>query len=766
MNFKSSFFGLAAAAMCAGTLVGCDSIKDVRTEPFTDLPAPKGLIAGTISGLGSRRSIVLSWSGAGNQDCQIPDPSNPTDRLPAPCKFLGIQNEESQAFSFGSFDVETPYTINIEVQPYGKSCTVANASGVVGSGGPQPVITCVADTTNFSYYDLTVNLAAAVQSLPNMKVSVETENGTVEQDTNGAASVTFPGVLFNSGSNLPLFQYQVRATYQDTVAGDELPNSCSFTGTATFTSGGTNLDAAGGVVVPTVPASVTVNQCAFTVSAAVVSLDTPSDVGPTGGLELSLRNHYTGEIEQTLSVANFTGQLFGTAPGTTTFQYVNNPVSFPTQIKGNANSLYELIVSQQPTGKRCVVAGMGVVPADTQNATPGINTNINAPTSSVVAALDPGVREWWVYANRQVRCRNIPTTNVLTGTYQMDARTGTQTGNGRIYGRPREFLTFFDDGTFLYGIGMNTASNSSGSPNATFPTTSGSIIRGNYSASSGVIHGFYTYDSVAGTIVFNMLTATNINPAGRGLNGMPGVTSLTVYVSGQGPQFISSSVTASAVTKGVNGDGLGTFSMNFGSGGGLRTWTMTEPAYVPGEISGAWITADHDRVFAYDADFTYVFHMGVNGYGNLQDACMLPVEGSTLSSGRMALHADNAISGNIFVFVPTCTPGLLAFGANYAYSKNYDLPMDLPANTTVPNVIQAFVGPVPPTGLGPTTPRRPVDYHARFPGLERKTNGRPSSPVDFAVTLGTPDTMTVQNTLNGNPIAAEPPIDWVRSQPN
>jgi hypothetical protein len=156
--------------------------------------------------------------------------------------------------------------------------------------------------------------------------------------------------------------------------------------------------------------------------------------------------------------------------------------------------------------------------------------------------------------------------------------------------------------------------------------------------------------------------------------------------------------------------------------------------------------------------------MGVNGYGNLQDTCMLPLEDSTYSAGRYSLHADTATAGTIFASVPTCQPGLLNFRQVSGYAKTYDLPSALPANSTVPNIIQAFVGPVPPTGLGPTTPRRPADYHARFPGLARQENGRPSSPVDFEVTAGTPDTMTVQNTLNGIPVEDE--IDMVRSTVN
>jgi len=758
MNFKISSSRLVAAGLCAVLLVGCDSIKDVRDEPYTAVPTPTGLIGGTITGLGSRRSMVMSWSGAGNQDCQIPDPGNPTNRLPAPCKFLGIEGETSQTFSFGSFDEGTAYNINVESQPYGKICTVANASGTVGSGAPAPVVTCVNDTVNFPRYDLTVNIPAQFQTLPNMKITVATEDGTQVQDATGIASVTFPSVLFNSGSNLPLFQYRVKATYQDTAGGETIPNYCNFTPISVaspltaFTSGGTNLDSSGGAVVPQGPLAVTVAACAFTATVSVVNEDATASTAATGGLSLALRNHYTGVDEQTLSVANYTGQTFSSP-----FNYANTTLSFGTPLKGNANSLYEIVVTQQPPGMHCIAAGQSVVVADTQSATQGVGTNITAPTSSAVALLDPAVLDWWAFANRQVRCKSVPVApNILTGTYQMDAKTGTQ-ANGNIYGRPREFLTFFDDGTFLYGIGMDSASATSASPNATFTTGTAGIVRGNYSASSGVANGFYTYNSAAGTIAFNVLTATNINPNGRGLNGMPGYATTTLFKTPPfGSVLTRGLITATNVVKGANG-ALGTLNMDFtgGNPSSTRHWSMTEPVSNPGEMGGAWVTADHQRVFVYDKTYTYVFHMGVNGYGNLQDTCILPLEDSTFSAGRYSLHSDSATSGTIFSSVPTCQPGLLNYRQVSGYAKTYDLPSALPANSTVPQIIQAFVGPIPPTGLGPTTPRRPPNYHARFPGLTRPDDGRPSSPVEFEVTAGNPDTMTVQNTLNGIPIEDE-----------
>jgi hypothetical protein len=54
---------LATMAALGATLSGCDSIKDVRDEPFTELPAQTVVLEGTITGLGSRRSVVLMNNG-------------------------------------------------------------------------------------------------------------------------------------------------------------------------------------------------------------------------------------------------------------------------------------------------------------------------------------------------------------------------------------------------------------------------------------------------------------------------------------------------------------------------------------------------------------------------------------------------------------------------------------------------------------------------------------------------------------------------------
>lgn len=748
--------------LCAVLLAGCDAVKDVREEPFTEVPPKTQVIAGTVQGLGTVRPVVLSYNG--QQNCKAPDVTGTL--VPSDCKFYGSKGQNESTFSFGSADVDgvpfvlgTPYTITVVKQPFGKQCTVANASGTVGGGGPAPVVTCVSNPS-ITRYDLTVNIPGGLQATP-LDISVDTEDGTFTQQALGAASVVFPDVLFNSQSELPEFEYKVTATTDETVAGVTTRYLCSFAqqnGATSFNQGGRNRNPLNsndslvddGVIVPTGDASVSLAACSFPVNVTVQYQGTPAAPIGAGGVTLALRNHFTGEVEQTLNVAAF---------GTTA-------VPFPQQVRAHSRALYELVVTQHPAGQHCVVFGTTVTNADTTSATAaaaGGAVNINAPTAGAVMLIDPDNTDWWTATARSVRCAAVPAgANVLVGTYQMDAQAGNQTttSNGvttevspaRPWGRPSEFLTFFDDGTFLYGINANSASSTANSPNSTFPAHT--AVRNNWAASSGVTHGFYVYNSVAGTITFTVVTATDLNNSTgaanatttanikRGLIGMP------TYVPSTGV------VQASSVSRGTR-DGLGTLSMTFTNTSGTRLWTMTEPSQIPGEVTGAWVTADHLRSFIYDKDYTYAFHMGVNGMGNMQNTCLLATDDSTQAAGWLTKHAGSATATTANGTIFTCTPGLLNVGTANVSSRNLDAPHYAAKNSGGGN---------PPLGIGPTTPRIAPGFHGRFPGTNSQLDNRPNSPVQFQVVGGSPDTLNVQNTLNGQPIDDE--LVFQRIRPN
>lgn len=752
MNSLFSCSKLAAMAACGSLLMACNSVKDVRDDPFAALPEVQSVLAGSIMGLGSARAVALSYDGAEN--CAAPNPVNPAEFLPTDCKFFGLAGAEESHFSFGSLDTGTAYTITVKDQPYGKICTVANASGTVGAAAAAPVVNC-ADDPAVPRHDLTVNISAAMQALPNLTLKLQTEEDILSMDATGQTSVVFPGVLFDSGSNLPLFAYQLTATTDTTAGGQTTTNYCTFVQSASFSEGGRNINATGSAfapptdatIVPTGPVTVTTNTCEFTVTVAVNYNGSPALTMPAGGMTLALRNHFTGVDEETLQVDAFT------SPGSGPFP-VPGLVSFANPLRANARSIYELVVTNQPDGMHCVVAGSTTIVSDTASTTAGINTAVTASTGSAVLLLDPSLSDWWAYLYRQVRCRAVPAPeNRLTGTYQMDARVGNQpnTDPPRPYGRPREFLTFFDDGTFLFGINTNTASTSANSPNSTFPA--GGAIRNNWAAGAGVAHGFYAYNSAAGTITFTVFTTTVTNPSttstnGRGLTGMPGYTQASTY----GPGFIrtlyTGTITATGVVKTAPPDS--TLTMTFTSGSNTRLWTMTEPASIDGEITGTWVTADHRRAFAYDEGYTYSFHMGVNGMGNLQDVCLLPTDGSTSSAGQITRHSGSATTTG---FVYTCTLGVINPGTAFVFSRNVDLP-HYAARNSAPNFL----------GIGPTAPRIAPGFNGRFPGTAAQLDNRPQSPVDFMVTAGAPDTLVVQETLNGTPI--NQPITFHRERAN
>jgi hypothetical protein len=179
---------------------------------------------------------------------------------------------------------------------------------------------------------------------------------------------------------------------------------------------------------------------------------------------------------------------------------------------------------------------------------------------------------------------------------------------------------------------------------------------------------------------------------------------------------------------------------------------MSEPEQVPGELTGTWITADHRRMFSHHSGETFAFHIGVNGLGNLQDACMLPTDDSTQSGGIMTKHAGSASNDS---FQYTCTPGAanLPVSIFAAYNtRTPDLPHYLPKNST------------PGSLAGPTTPRAVPGFNGRFPGTASQLDNRPTSPVRFQVAAGAPDTLTVQNTLNGVPI--DQPVTFYRTRTN
>jgi hypothetical protein len=525
-----------AAAVCGSLLWGCDAAKDVVELPPEAFPAQNAVLQGTIAGLGTRRPVVLQYNG---QDVCVDSQSMPSV-AGVPCRFFGIEGQAVSTFSFGSLPVGTAYHITVQAQPFGKLCSVANATGVLGAASIPPAVTCVNDPA-VPRYAVTVNIAPAVAAIPSARVILSTEEGVQERSAFGATSLTFNEVLFDSQTSLPIFKWFVTAV---SLEGSTV-NNCNVTGgtNESFNTAGQDT-----TVPPTGPVgNVQVTLCSFTVNATVAyqaAAGQPALAMPPGGMELALRRSRTGVNERTVQVDTF------------------STASFP-DVLSNRDAIFELAVTRQPAGMTCVVG-----------------SSSQHQWGSAVMLLDPldanRARNHGWAINRNVRCRAHPAPESrLRGTYRLS--TVAATGTGTTVTPTRNFLSFFDDGTYLYGH-----------------HATGAVC----STACGVEQGFYVHNPALGTIAFNPTTDTT------------GASGLSVISGG-----------VAVATPLTNVQRISGPTARIDANFGTASWRLLEPASVPGQMAGTWATTDHRRVWVFDASTYNGFHAGVNGLGNAQDGC-------------------------------------------------------------------------------------------------------------------------------------------------
>lgn len=315
-------------------------------------------------------------------------------------------------------------------------------------------------------------------------------------------------------------------------------------------------------------------------------------------------------------------------------------------VTSNADAIYELAITRQPQGMHCVVGSMS-----------------QYQWGSAVLLLNPldanrPVNHGWII-QRNVRCRVTPQPDAqLRGSF----RVATTSASGQMT-PTRNFLAFFADGTYLYAH-----------------HAIGTVC----SAACGVENGFYSWNEADRTILFVPMTDTN-GTAGLSTTA-PGIaigTSLTNVQRTPGP------------------------GARIDATHGTATWRLDEPASIDGEMTGAWATADHRRIWIFDADTYNGLHAGVNGLANAQDGCF-NIEDVHAPSGAYTRRGN----------ATTC-----ALGPGY-------FTLDVPNASTVPREPEGFVG--------------------KWPQATSNADGRPSSPVNYLITPGTPDRLRIRETVNGS----------------
>lgn len=396
---------LISAWLMAMALGGCDSVRNVLDKPVIEPPVAAIVLQGTISGLGSRRPLVLQLNG---QDVCADTASQANN---SPCRFFGIPGQTTSTFSFGSQPEGTVYEVTVKSQPFGKRCEVKHANGILGVSQTPPVVTCSNDPA-VPRFPLTVQIAPAVAAIPSATVRLETEEGEQVLPVNGATTLNFPDALFDSKDNLPVFKWFVTASMKERGTTD----NCHV-------RGGTNelRDSQGQDITrpPTGPvADVEVTLCSFTVEAAVdyQPADGKPALGmPEGGMQIALRRSRTGKDERVVTLDQF------------------STITFP-DISSNDDAIFELAVIRPPQGMACLVG-----------------SSRQYQWGSAVLLLDPldanrATNHGWI-TRRNVRCRTAPPPEArLKGSYRILA--GPASGGTVL--PTRNFLTFFPDGTYLY----------------------------------------------------------------------------------------------------------------------------------------------------------------------------------------------------------------------------------------------------------------------------------------------------------------------------
>lgn len=829
MNSMINCSRLLATVLCGAVLAACDSIQDVREEPYTAVPAVNAVLGGSIRGLGSIRPLILQNNGA-DVCLVLENPNTPAGpKIVSECKFYGIPDEEYSTFSLGARPVGSPYSITVKSQPFGKICTVANPTGTVGAGSDEIQITCENDPA-VSRYTVTANIDPAASARAGLKVILTTENGTCPVEATGQSSFTFdpslcpntPGgfhqnatQLFNNGTSLPTFGWRVTATIPGATVIDA-PTNCFVTGGPVTNTGGNIDDDGKATTAPTGNVTVNVVSCAFVVRAQADFFPSASPPAIPGGeaISLVLREQPTGVDVAAARITAFADTYIPFME----IDSAGNPTATQYDARSQIDAFYEVIVTGSPTGMTCipgnsVTGGSSSTSTRTRgNWTDGGGVLLRRPASAYV-------RDAWLI-DRVIRCRAAPAVDVqLRGVYQQTAvttRTATRTGVAPEITvttvRNHNFLALFEDGQYLYGQHIASAAN------------------------NGVEQGFYNYNSGTGQIVFTAFTDTN---GGSGLHsvataGSPVPKTITSVVRSQeagrnvirgryssatanglslsgglltvavgsgvglnvasGPHTTLTGLASAINTAGlglpiaaVSGDellitgpaggvvfggsaaetlGLGTVAagataLSMGAGSAVSSvvvttvdWTLTEVGADPlvattNIMDGAWVTwdtrrqvEDRRRVMVYQHSLYNLFHMGVNGIPNLQEACYVGdfgLEGFwTRQGGRSGCNMriyTNVVRND--GSAPTETFSLMS-------SSSSDIP-----NPTA--VLRDYPGRWPQSRNPDFTDGRPysvVDYQIRLAGSE------PADPICPGA-----DKLTVWDTAHGTRKSElDPPI--------
>jgi len=185
-------------------------------------------------------------------------------------------------------------------------------------------------------------------------------------------------------------------------------------------------------------------------------------------------------------------------------------------------------------------------------------------------------------------------------------------------------LTLNADGTFIFGAhtaadAVNTTSVTNHAEQGFYDYAPGTVVDAN--------------DAVAGnklrfTVHVDGNTGAAVAELAAGLSSTEGPRTVGSGAAGMVHRVMTNVVIGAGTPRMITG--------RFGPDGSpattaARDIVFVEPESINGQLTGSWITQDRLRFWSYQADTTYGFHAGANGFTNIQDSCFRlddPTQGS------------------------------------------------------------------------------------------------------------------------------------------
>jgi hypothetical protein len=557
-------------------LAGCGGSSDNSTAPDTSTYT----IGGTVSGLSG--TVVLQLNGA---------------------ETLSVSANSSFVFTTG-IGAGNTYQVTIKTQPSNQTCVLTYGSGSVVANVTSVLVTCAAATFTVGGTVAGLNGTVVVQNNAADNLTL-TSNGNFQF----ATAVTSFSTYSVTVATQPTAQtcWVVNALGTSTIPITNVQVNCASTiANATVNGSITGLTSSGlvlklsnnGVVVETLPAyAAGSTSFAFTTNLStgnywVVTVGTqPSSprqtctvlngegyiasTSPTG-IQVSCSTDYFliggtisvaggGALADGLVLQNNLGDDLSVAAGSTNFTFATGLTS---------PSTYSVSIKQQPTGQTCTLdRALGLV------TTAGNVTNV------------------------ALSCLANSMATPLNGTFAVNFA-------GHAL---RGFLTFFADGTYVFGLHQADASCNTGT----------SSTNGN-----GVEYGVYNWNAASGA--FQVVTA----PVDT--NDKCGLAGAGILASG-------------TLNKAGDGSLSGTLTLPTGS----AAVVLTPVSGVTGQLLGAW-TVDKLGFVVYGSDNTLfaVNSQALQNYqtsfAGIEDGC-LSGAASASASGSFTVNLDSGctVSGSL-----------------------------------------------------------------------------------------------------------------------